>query len=256
VRSEVPLAAASKRALDVAQLRDQLGRLGETPFALARWTPAGLAPGLFLPVSELNRLRQAAVDELTLAARLGARGGSRRARRAHRGGGRRRAGRRREPTRRTATAWERHAGSTGWPTGARVRAEVRSGAAFDAPAFVVVGGDGDACAGGACDVPAAAAPRSRSAPPSTTSTTRARPRRPAPPRSCSIRSSVIPAPPLARVRALADDLAGRGVALRLRTPTIVRPAERRALEKWLALELPLLSGHLGIVAEFGRTGAT
>jgi putative protease len=63
-----------------------------------------------------------------------------------------------------------------------------------------------------------------------------------------------PAPPLARVRALADDLRGRGVALRLRTPTIVRPAERRALEKWLALELPLLSGHLGIVAEFGRHG--
>jgi putative protease len=42
------------------------------------------------------------------------------------------------------------------------------------------------------------------------------------------------------------------VALRLRTPTIVRPEERRALEKWLALGLPLLSGHLGLVMEFGR----
>jgi putative protease len=66
VRSEVPLVAASKRALDVAQIRDQLGRLGETPFALAEVDAAGLAPGLFLPVSELNRLRQTAADELSL----------------------------------------------------------------------------------------------------------------------------------------------------------------------------------------------
>jgi putative protease len=63
-----------------------------------------------------------------------------------------------------------------------------------------------------------------------------------------------PAPPLARVRALADELTAMGVSLRLRTPTIVRPAERRALEKWFGLGLPLLSGHLGLVAEFGRAG--
>jgi putative protease len=63
-----------------------------------------------------------------------------------------------------------------------------------------------------------------------------------------------PAPPAARVRALAEELAGRGVALRLRTPSIVRPEERRALAKWLALDLPILSGHLGLVAELARAG--
>jgi U32 family peptidase len=45
-----------------------------------------------------------------------------------------------------------------------------------------------------------------------------------------------------------------GVALRIRTPTIVRPEERRAIDKWLALGLPLLSGHVGLVWEFGRAG--
>jgi putative protease len=123
----------------------------------------------------------------------------------------------------------------------------------------VIGEDAGLCAGGACDFPGVDAVSRRAAP-------------------FALRASVYdlddarsaaaagatevvldpflrhPAPPLARVRALADDLRGRGVALRLRTPTIVRPAERRALEKWLALELPLLSGHLGIVAEFGRHG--
>jgi putative protease len=245
VRSEVPLAAASKRALDVAQLRDQLGRLGETPFALADLDAAGLAPGLFLPVSELNRLRQTAADELSL---------------------------RRD--------WAREADLA--ERAARIDAAVAAvpGAApgadpltaddatysvpvkpdgFGTPAFVVIGEDAGLCAEGACDIPGVDAVSRRAAP-------------------FALRASVYdlddarsaaaagatevvldpflrhPAPPLARVRALADDLRGRGVALRLRTPTIVRPAERRALEKWLALELPLLSGHLGIVAEFGRHG--
>ena len=63
-----------------------------------------------------------------------------------------------------------------------------------------------------------------------------------------------PAPPLARVRALREDLALAGVSLRLRTPTIVRPDERKRLDKWLALDLPLLSGHLGLVAEQGGVG--
>jgi putative protease len=34
----------------------------------------------------------------------------------------------------------------------------------------------------------------------------------------------------------------------------VRPEERRSLEKWLALDLPILSGHLGLAAELARTG--
>jgi U32 family peptidase len=63
-----------------------------------------------------------------------------------------------------------------------------------------------------------------------------------------------PAPPVARVRALAEELDQRGVALRLRTPTIVRSRERRFVQKWLDTGLPLLSGHLGIVAELGAAG--
>src|SRR5690606_38210949 len=63
-----------------------------------------------------------------------------------------------------------------------------------------------------------------------------------------------PVPPAARLRALADELSARGVTVRLRTPTIVRPAERRSLAKWLDLGLPLLSGHIGLVGELGGAG--
>jgi U32 family peptidase len=63
-----------------------------------------------------------------------------------------------------------------------------------------------------------------------------------------------PAPPRARVLALRERLAARGIALRLRTPTIVRPEERRDIQKWLDLDLPVLSGHLGLVAELARAG--
>ena len=45
-----------------------------------------------------------------------------------------------------------------------------------------------------------------------------------------------------------------GVGFRLRTPTIVRPEERSTLDKWLGLDLPLLSGHLGLVAELAAEG--
>ncbi|MEP6781634.1 MAG: U32 family peptidase, partial [Gemmatimonadaceae bacterium] len=60
--------------------------------------------------------------------------------------------------------------------------------------------------------------------------------------------------PLARIRALQEELTDLGVTLRLRTPTIVRPEERRDLNKWLDLGLPLLSGHLGLVAEQSALG--
>ena len=66
VRGEVPLAQARAHALDVARLREQLGRLGETPFALGELDLGGLASGLFLPMSELNHLRQLVVDELVI----------------------------------------------------------------------------------------------------------------------------------------------------------------------------------------------
>lgn len=66
VRSEVTLAPAERRALDHTRLREQLGRLGETPFTLGALDLAGLADGLFLPLSELNHIRQSAVDILML----------------------------------------------------------------------------------------------------------------------------------------------------------------------------------------------
>jgi putative protease len=64
VASSVPLAPAARHGLDQAKLRDQLGRLGETPFVLASIDSSGLADGLFLPVSALNDLRHRAVEQL------------------------------------------------------------------------------------------------------------------------------------------------------------------------------------------------
>ena len=58
-----------------------------------------------------------------------------------------------------------------------------------------------------------------------------------------------PTPPVSRVRALIEELGARGVTTRLRTPTIVRPEERKTADKWLALGTPIVSGHLGLVAE-------
>lgn len=63
-----------------------------------------------------------------------------------------------------------------------------------------------------------------------------------------------PTPPVTRVRALIDELAQRDVTVRLRTPTIVRPEERKVLDKWLALDTALVSGHLGLVAELAAQG--
>jgi U32 family peptidase len=56
------------------------------------------------------------------------------------------------------------------------------------------------------------------------------------------------------VRKLADELAAGGIALRLRTPTIVRPEERPSLARWLDLGLPLLTGHAGLLVELAAQG--
>ena len=50
----------------VASLREQLGRLGETPFVLGDVDVSALSAGLFLPVSEQNHLRQQAVEQLMM----------------------------------------------------------------------------------------------------------------------------------------------------------------------------------------------
>ncbi len=63
-RSETTLVPADQRALVYPRLREQLARLGESPFALGDLDIVGLAGGLFIPVSEINRLRQRAVEQL------------------------------------------------------------------------------------------------------------------------------------------------------------------------------------------------
>jgi putative protease len=63
VESTMPLARAEKLPLTAEKLRDQLGRLGGTPFRLGALKNC-LAGEVMLPVSELNRLRREAVAAL------------------------------------------------------------------------------------------------------------------------------------------------------------------------------------------------
>ncbi len=58
--STMPLARAEKQPLTTDRLREQLGRLGGTPFKLGELKNS-LAGDVLLPVSELNRLRREAV---------------------------------------------------------------------------------------------------------------------------------------------------------------------------------------------------
>jgi putative protease len=61
--SAMPLAYAEKQPLTTERLRDQLGRLGGTPFRLCELKNL-LEGEVMLPVSELNRLRRTLVTEL------------------------------------------------------------------------------------------------------------------------------------------------------------------------------------------------
>jgi putative protease len=63
VRSAEPLSAAEQRAMTVDYLREQLGRLGNTPYALADLELA-VQGQPFAPSSLLNQLRRQAVDQL------------------------------------------------------------------------------------------------------------------------------------------------------------------------------------------------
>jgi putative protease len=63
VDSTMPLAVAEKQPLGTEKLREQLGRLGGTPFEL-REVKNHLSGAVMLPVSELNRLRREAVGQL------------------------------------------------------------------------------------------------------------------------------------------------------------------------------------------------
>lgn len=198
VRSETQLAPARQRSLDERQLRDQLGRLGNTAFALGAVDITGLARGLFLPVSELNRLRQGAVDQLS-----------------------------------TRREWDRQA-----RLGER-RQQIESAVE---------------------DIPVVLPRQARAADDArlVASVYRVEDARAA---AAAGATEIVfdpflrhPIPPVSRVRALAEALRSQGVGFRLRTPTIVREEERRALDRWLALDVPLLSGHLGLVAELAAQG--
>ena len=192
-RSEAVLAPASRRALDDTMLREQLGRLGETPFALGALDRSGLGADLFLPVSALNHLRQDLVDQL-----LGRRDWAEQSRLAERADRIGRAIESPEPIAVESTM--------------ALLAEVHT---ID-EALV-------AASAGATEI--VLDPFLRH-----------------------------PAPSLSRVRALNDELAQRGVSLRIRTPTIVRPEDRKGVSKWLSLMLPVQTGHLGFLAELSREG--
>ncbi len=61
-----PLSAAQNRALDVEFLRDQFGRLGNTPYELSE-LELELTGAPFAPASLLNQLRREAVEKLQAA---------------------------------------------------------------------------------------------------------------------------------------------------------------------------------------------
>jgi U32 family peptidase len=64
VASTAEIESARGRALDPAMLREKLGRLGDSGFALGELDATGLAGHAFLPPSELNRLRRDALAAL------------------------------------------------------------------------------------------------------------------------------------------------------------------------------------------------
>ncbi|MEO7455597.1 MAG: DUF3656 domain-containing protein, partial [Gemmatimonadaceae bacterium] len=196
-RTDINLAPASKRALDTAALREQFGRLGETPFVLGNLDDGGLAPGMFLPISAVNHLRQQATDELM---------------------------QRRDWARMASDSELRDRIDAALRLDPVEPAHLERRTAFDLVASVFTLDDArTAAAHGATTV--VLDPFLRH-----------------------------PTPPVTRVRALAEELKAAGVELRLRTPTIVRPEERRTTQKWLDVGLPVVSGHLGLVAELSGEG--
>jgi putative protease len=207
VESTASLATATRHGLDETRLAEHLGRLGETPFELGAVDTTGLGEGsrgagLFLPVSQLNDLRQRAVAELT--------------------------------TRRDWAEQSRKADRD-----ARIRAVIQEIAAAPKP-------------------PQAPSGRRSHSPRLIAEVWTAEHAREAAGAGAHEISLDLflrhPTPPVARVRALAEELSAMGVTLRLRTPTIVRPEERKTLDKWLTLGTPLVSGHLGLVAELASAG--
>ncbi len=63
VSSETPLAPADKTPITIARLREHLGRLGGSPFKLGHFDNF-LEGTVVLPLSQMNRLRRQAVDQM------------------------------------------------------------------------------------------------------------------------------------------------------------------------------------------------
>ena len=196
VQGTTPLTPALEHKLEDARLRDQLGRLGTTPFTLGALDRSAVSKDLFVPVSELNRLRQQAVDELTVRRDWVE---SERLRSRH------------ESVRKAVDSLAPTTVDEP-PDELRLVAEVYR--LEDARAAAAAGAD-----------EIVFDPFLRH-----------------------------PAPPVNRIRALGEELSVQGVTLRLRTPTIVRPDDRPALDKWLALDLPVLSGQVGLACELAEAG--
>ena len=199
VATEGMLTPATKRPLDESLLRQQIGRLGGTGFVLGALDLTGLAAGLFIPVSELNHLRQTAVEELTARRTWDATS--------------------RETERQTRVD---RAVATVDVAAQQVATEPTMRGRVVAQVFTI--DDANAAADAGAD------------------------------EVCLDPFLRHPAPPVTAVTKLAASLADRNVAFRLRTPTIVRPEDRHDIEKWIALDVPFLSGHLGLVAELSRVG--
>jgi putative protease len=201
VRTETTLSPASKRPLDYSALREQLGRLGDTPFSLGTLDVSALAEGLFLPVSELNHLRQQATEQLA-----------------------------------ATRQWEEQSRLAERELAVREAVDAVPGPRYPAP------DTRDVAPGSRLSVNVYTIEDAEAA-------------------AESGATEVVfdpflrhPVPPVSRVSALGQRLRERGVTLRLRTPTIVRPEDRKLVDKWLLLDLPILSGHMGLMAELARTG--
>jgi len=201
VRSEMSLAPAQKRALDLAQLREQFGRLGESPFVLGELDASGLGESLFLPVSELNRMRQEAVEQLT----------------------------------------ER----LGWAHDADIAERRERIAAVIAESNAITTAATTATTGTATPLLIAEVWRVEDADAAL---------------AAGADEIVFdpflrhPFPSVTAVTGLVERVRDAGKSFRLRLPTIVRPEERKKIDKWIALNTPLLSGHLGLLAEFAAAG--
>jgi putative protease len=252
VQSAVSLTIATKHGLDQAKLREQLGRLGETPFVLRKVETNDLAGGLFIPVSVLNDLRQEAASLLApIVARV-----------------------------EQARLAERESRIAAALTTSHHRIPSPGAASAEAAEHLLIPSPGTARARDLGRDPGASVsstvargvdPSGRSGPRDEERTTNSD----MPPRlvaevwrlddaraAAEAGANEIsldlflrhPTPPVTRVRALIQELAVRDVTVRLRTPTIVRPPERKTLDKWLALGTPIVSGHLGLVAELGEAG--